>query len=72
MAGGNCPHCGASIRGNWALVAILLVGVVLVVTSLFALDELLFFGVLGLLGVAISGYLLYDKRNRIREASDSG
>lgn len=69
VTGGNCPHCGASIRRNWPLVAVLLVGLVLVVTSLFAPSELLFFGGLGLLGVAIAGYLLYDKRKRIEEAA---
>lgn len=72
VTGGSCPHCGASIRRTWPLVAISLVGVVLVVTSVFAPSELLFFGVVGLLSVAIAGYLLYDKRNRMEEATDGG
>lgn len=68
--GGNCPHCGASIRGNWGLVGVLLVGLVLVVTAVLAPAKLLFFGGIGLLAVGIAGYLLYDKRNRIRAASE--
>lgn len=68
--GDNCPHCGASLRGNVALTGLLLVGLVLVVSALFAPSDLLFFGVIGLGAVAISGYLLYDKRNRIRQAGE--
>jgi len=70
LASGSCPHCGASIRRSGPLVAVGLFGFVLAVASLFALSELLFFGVVGLLCVAITGYLLYDKRRRIREATD--
>lgn len=70
VGGGNCPHCGESIRSKWSLVAVLLFGLVLMVVSLFALSELLFFGVIGLLSAAVAGYLLSDRRTRIQEASD--
>lgn len=70
LAGGNCPHCGASIRGNLALVVIGLFGLVLVIASLFALSELLFYGVVGLACLGIASYLLYDKQRRIRAASE--
>lgn len=71
VAGGNCPHCGAAIRRRWPLVATILVGLVLVVAALVGPSELLFFGAGGLLGGSIAGYLLYDQRERIREASES-
>lgn len=70
VAGGDCPHCGASIRRRGPLVVVLLLGLVLAVASLFALSDLLFFGVVGLLGAAIAGYLLYDRRKRMREAGE--
>lgn len=71
VAAGNCPHCGVSIRSRVPLVVVLLFGLVLMVTSLFALSKLLFFGGLGLLLATIAGYLLYDRRKRIEEARSS-
>lgn len=60
------PIWGVDKR-DWSLIGILLIGPVLVVTTLFAPSELLFFGAIGLLAIGLAGYLLYDKRNHIRE-----
>jgi hypothetical protein len=66
---GNCPHCGTSIRGNLGPAAGILVGLLLVAAAALNLSELLVFGLVGLALVAVGGYILYDKRQRINEAT---
>jgi uncharacterized membrane protein len=66
----NCPHCGKSVRNTTYLVAGGVLGLVIFVSSLFNIGELAVFGVLGLFLTASSGYLLYNKRQRIKDASE--
>jgi len=65
----SCPHCGTTVRGNGPYIGAILFGLVLVAASLFSLGELLSFAVLGVSIVAIAGYLFYNKRQRIQQAS---
>lgn len=51
------------------MMAVVITGLVLLGGSLFNISELLFFGLLGLLLVSVGGYLMYNKRKRIEEAS---
>ena len=67
---GSCPHCGTSIRGTVTYIGAILFGVVLAAASLFNPAELLAFGVLGVLVAGSAGYLFYNKRQRIEQASD--
>lgn len=68
---GGCPNCGASIRSTTSLVAAVILGVLLAVASVFSLSRLWFLGAIGVLLVAVGGYLLYDKRRRVREAGEA-
>lgn len=65
----SCPNCGTGIRGNLPYIVGVVLGVVLIGTALFNLDSLLAYGVLGLLVAGSSGYMLYEKRQRIAEAA---
>jgi|GEM_PF-2102751 len=67
---GDCPHCGASVRNSRTLLAVAVFGVLVTGTSLFRISELWFFGVFGVAIVAVSGYLLYDRRQRIDQAAE--
>lgn len=67
--GGHCPRCGTSIRNNAAYLVGVLLGVVLVGAAVFAPGSLLIYGVLGAVVALSSGYLLYEKRQRIEQAS---
>lgn len=67
---GSCPHCGTTIRGTVTYVVAILFGVVLAAASLFNVAELLAFGVLGVFVAATAGYMFYNKRQRIRKASE--
>ena len=67
---GNCPQCGASIRKSGTLIAVAGFGLVLAVAAAFRPSDILFFGLVGLALIGMSGYLLYDKRQRINEASE--
>lgn len=64
----RCPHCGAKVRGTLPYVAGFLLGLALVIATLFNFDELVIFGVIGLAIAGLSGYLLYERRQRIQEA----
>ena len=63
---GSCPECGASIRDSTKLVGVVLFGAILVIASLIDIAGLWFFGAIGLVLAVISGYLLWDKRNRLQ------
>lgn len=65
----SCPHCGTSIRGNLAYIAAIILGFAFLGTSLLNPGRLLVFGLLGLLIGVGAGYLFYNKRQRISEAS---
>jgi len=62
----SCPHCGTSVRGLLSLVSVMAVGLLVGVVSLFALSELLFFGVVGFAVALGAGALLYDRQQRIQ------
>lgn len=65
----ECPYCGTSVRSDRPLIAAIVVGVLMVGASLFDLGQLVFFLVIGLAVIGAAGYLLYDKRKRIDEAT---
>lgn len=68
----HCPHCGKSIRGLiWPVVGILF-GILLAGASLLNLGDLLVFLVLGVVMGVSSGYLIYDHRRRIQQATERG
>lgn len=68
-ASDNCPYCGESTRSDRTLYAVIAVGVVIVGASLLDIGNLLFFAAIGVALVAMAGYMLYDKRKRIDEAT---
>jgi uncharacterized membrane protein len=63
----NCPECGASIRSNGVLISVIAIGCLVAGVSLFQPGELLLFGVVGLAVAATAGFILYNKRKRMRE-----
>jgi uncharacterized paraquat-inducible protein A len=65
----NCPHCGTSIRSDTAYIVAIVFGVVLLGAALFDPGNLLAYGAFGLLVAVVAGYVLYEKRQRIRQAS---
>lgn len=69
MTVGNCPQCGAEIRGRRGPLGALVIGLIIVVASVLDLGQLWVFGLLGLLLAFGGGYFLYDRRNRIQEAT---
>lgn len=62
----NCPHCGTSIRGFLAPAAAIAIGVIVVGAALTSLEDLGFFALVGAGLILVGGYLLYEKRQRIR------
>lgn len=69
IEGGSCPHCGTGIRRKRMPIISILLGVILMVAAAFAIRDLLIFFLVGVAMAAIGGYLLWDQRNRIREAN---
>lgn len=65
----KCPNCGTSIRSTGYLVAGLGLGLVLAAASLTNLGDLAFFGAVGLVIAGVTGYLLYEKRQRMQRAA---
>lgn len=61
---GNCPNCGTSIRSLTAPVVAIVIGLIVAVGSLTDLDNLGFYGLIGLAMVGIGGFLIYDRRRR--------
>lgn len=66
----NCPHCGTPVRGYTGPAAIIILGSILVASSLPKLGELFYYGIIGLLLIAVGVYVIYDKRDRISEARE--
>lgn len=64
----NCPHCGASTGGWRGKLALALVGVLVIVFSLFRIQDLWVFGMIGLVVALVGANGLYDRRKRIQEA----
>lgn len=69
---GGCPHCGQSVRNTTSLLAGGVLGLLIVVASLFDPGQLAFFGAVGALIAISCGYLVYDKRQRIGTGSEVG
>lgn len=65
---GNCPHCGADIRGRRGPIAGMILGLIIIASSITDLEQLWVFGVLGVLLVFGGGYFVYDQRKRIQQA----
>lgn len=65
---GNCPHCGASIRGYGGPVAAIIFGLIVGVAG--AVGGLWFYAGIGLIVLLVGAYLIYDKRGRIQEAQE--
>lgn len=68
--GGSCPQCGASIRSDTPYILGLVFGLVILGAMLLDPSSLLAFGIVGLLVAAGSGYMLYEKRQRMEQASE--
>jgi hypothetical protein len=67
---GSCPHCGAEVRSDRGPTIVIAIGVVLGVTSLLSIGELWFFGAVGVVMSVAGAYVLREKRQRMREASE--
>lgn len=65
----NCPNCGTSIRSPIPYAIAIAFGVVLIGAAAMNLDDLLAYGVVGLIVVVTGGYFIYERRQRIAEAS---
>lgn len=66
---GTCPHCGAKVRGILPFVLAVVFGVILLGTTVLN-TELVAFGIVGLFLVLAGGFMLYNRRQRIRQAAD--
>lgn len=67
----SCPNCGTSIRSTTALAVGLAFGLLLAVASVTNPGELAIFGVFGLVVAVMTGYLLFNKRQRKQQAAAS-
>ena len=67
---GNCPHCGAPIRGTTVPLVVAIFGGIVALASLATLQIEYF--LFGLLVAAIPAYILWEKRSRVQKASDRG
>lgn len=67
----SCPNCGKSIRSTTALAAGFALGLIIAAASLSNPGELAVFGVFGLALAGTTGYLIYNKRRRMTQASES-
>lgn len=67
---GSCPQCGTEIRGNLPYAVGIGVGLLLIVAAILRPGDLLAFGVLGAVVAAGAGFFLYDKRQRIEQATE--
>lgn len=70
----NCPHCGTSVRSNTGPLIAIVFGSVLFLAAIADLvlnqeTRILIYGVVGLIVAAIGGYVIYEKRQRISEAT---
>lgn len=70
----SCPNCGKSIRRTGPYVVGVVLGGILALAGVYSVispnvSGLLVYGVLGLLVAGSSAYMIYEKRQRIREAS---
>lgn len=68
---GSCANCGKKIRSSAALIAGLVLGVVVAAGSLTNPGELGIFGLFGVATAGITGYLLYNKRQRKKQATQA-
>lgn len=71
MTVGSCPRCGAEIRGRRGPLMALIIGLLIVASSLLRFEQLLVFGVLGLILAFGGGYFIWDQRRRIRRATEA-
>lgn len=71
MTVGACPRCGAEIRGRRGPIGALVLGLVIMISSLLEFGQLWVFGLLGLLLAFGGGYFIWDQRRRIREATEA-
>jgi hypothetical protein len=67
---GSCPHCGADIRGRKGPIAMLAVGLIIAGGAALDFGRLWPYGLIGLFVAVGGGYLLYDRRRRIRQAHE--
>ncbi|WP_207592660.1 hypothetical protein [Halomontanus rarus] len=66
---GSCPHCGTSLRGAVPYYIAIALGVLLIVATVLNPGDLMAFGVIGVLVAAIGGFFIYEKRQRLEQAS---
>ncbi|MCU4742422.1 hypothetical protein OB955_12335 [Halobacteria archaeon AArc-m2/3/4] len=64
-----CPHCGTSLRGQVPYYVAIALGVLLIGATVLNPDDLLAFGVVGVVAIAIGGFFIYEKRQRLEQAS---
>ena len=69
-AGGNCPHCGTTIWGAKAAIVLIILGLIIAGASLFALSDLWFFGVFGVLLILIGAQWIRGMRARVADAQE--
>ena len=72
LEAGSCPHCGKDIRNVTGPAVAIVLGLILVGSAVIGGSSLYFFGAIGLVMAASGGYILYDRRQRIQEASERG
>ncbi|MFB6218371.1 MAG: zinc ribbon domain-containing protein [Halobacteriaceae archaeon] len=70
----NCPHCGTGVRSNTGPIIAVVFGAILFAAAIADLvlnqeTRILIYGVVGLVVAAIGGYVIYEKRQRISEAT---
>lgn len=61
----NCPKCGTSVRGWKAPAAALVLGIVVVVSSLINITQLWFFLLVGLALIGVGAVVLQERRQLI-------
>lgn len=68
----SCPHCGADIRGRTGYLIALVIGLVIVIPTLTDIGDLWPYTLVGVLIAFGGAYFLYDRRQRIQTASETG
>ncbi|WP_436927526.1 hypothetical protein [Halosimplex amylolyticum] len=68
----NCPHCGKSQWGTLGPIVGVALGAVLAIGAIIAGQQAYAFGVVGIAIAGIGSYILYDRRQRLQQATEGG
>jgi len=61
----KCPHCGTSVRGLTAPIAVIVLGAIIAVASILNVGDLWICGAIGLVMMAVGGVTIDSRQNRL-------